>query len=111
MTDNNTEEASLSSNTVTIPAGSSYVTVSITSDGQPGTANITASAQGYVKGSDLVQGVLPWNDPNTLMEYFVPGTLLPNNASYNGALVVQLGYLNASTGILIPSIAFEPVTI
>ncbi len=97
LTDNNTQVADLSSTTVTIPAGSSYTTVSITSYGQPGTANITASAQGYVKGSTLVEGILPWDSPNTLMEYFVPGTLTPNDAVYNGALVVQLGYFNAST--------------
>ena len=111
LTDNNTEVASLSSNTVTIPAGSSYTTVELTSEGQPGTANITASAQGYEKGSDLVQGILPWNNANTLMEYFVPGTLLPDNATYNGALVVQLGYYNETTGSLIPSIADSPVTV
>ncbi len=111
LTDNNTEVADLSSNTVTIPAGSSYTTVTITSYGQTGTANITASAQGYVKGSDLVQGILPWDNPNTLMEYFVPGTLLPNNETYNGALVVQLGYFNASTDSTIPSIADSQTTI
>lgn len=111
LTDNNTEVAALSSNTVTIPAGSSYTTVTITSEGQPGTANITASAQGYVKGSDLVEGILPWNVPNTLMEYFVPSTLLPNNATYNGALVVQLGYFNSTTDTLVPSIAYSSVTV
>jgi hypothetical protein len=111
LTDNNTQVAGLSSNTITIPAGSSYTTVTITSGGQPGTANITASAQGYVKGSSLVQGILPWNVPNTLIEYFVPGTLLPNNATYNGALVVQLGYYNATTTSLVPSITANPITI
>lgn len=111
LTDNATAVADLSSNTVTIPAGSSYTTVTITSEGQPGTANITASAQGYEKGSDLVEGVLPWNNPNTLSEYFVPGTLLPNNATYNGALIVQLQYYNASAQTTVPAITFSPVTV
>lgn len=111
LTDNDTEVAELSSNTVTIPAGTSYTTVTITSYGQPGTANITASAQGYQKGSTLVQGVLPWNNPNMLSEYFVPGTLLPNNATYEGAMVVQLDFYNDTTQSIIPSVASSPVTI
>jgi len=111
LTSNNTAVASVSSTTITIPSGSSYTTITITSGGTVGSANITASAQGYLKGSLIVQSLLPATAPNELAEYFVPTTLLPNNATYGGALVVQLEFLNNTNGQTSPAIAQNSVTI
>ncbi len=111
LTTNNTAVADVSSTTQTIPSGSSYTTITITSGGGAGTANITASAQGYVKGSILVQAIAASPSPNELSEYFVPNTLLPNNATYSGALVVQLEFHNSTSGTTVPAVAQNPLSI
>ena len=74
---------------VTIPAGSTYATTVLVAQGEAGYANVTASAQGYVKGSALVTTSAPTYSPNSLAVYFAPNTLLPNNQVYNGTVVVE----------------------
>ena len=109
LTSDNTSVATISRTTVTIPAGSSYLTAILTSGGLNGSATITASAQGYVKGSLTILGVNPSTTPNALSEYFVPSTLLPNNTDYHNALVVQLA--SRINGSIVPAIAQNPITI
>ena len=41
----------------------------------------------------------------------MPSTLLPNNATYPGALVVQLQFYNSTSATTIPAVAQNPVTI
>jgi hypothetical protein len=74
---------------VTIPAGSTYATTLLVAEGEAGFANVTASAQGFEKGSALVTTSPPGDAPNSLAVYFAPSTLLPNNREYNGAVVVE----------------------
>lgn len=78
-----------------IPAGSSYTSVTLTSGGLPGNATITASAQGYLKGSATVTARLPATRPKSLAIFFAPGTLLPDNQNYGGAVVAEMQGLNS----------------
>ncbi len=55
---------------VTIPAGSTYATTTLVSEGDAGFANVTASAQGFVKGSALVTTSAPGKKPNSLVYLF-----------------------------------------
>ncbi|MGA2877124.1 MAG: hypothetical protein ABSE82_16535, partial [Nitrososphaerales archaeon] len=106
FTSNSTQVASVLNPIITIPAGASYTSITVQYGGSiclPGsnTANLTASAQGYVKGSIIVTclSAVPvgFGHPNlSLVDYFAPNTLLPNNATYPEVLVAQLSYTNGS---------------
>ena len=114
LTSNNTAVAVLPQPIITIPAGRSYATVILTGGGSAGFANITASAQGYVKGSSVV--VASPVDPikesaNQLQVYFAPDTLLPDNSSYSGAAVVALEYLNFTSGTIYPALSTSNVSV
>lgn len=102
LTSNNSAIATVSSPQVTIQAGNSYVTVSVSFGGYcPPTpnnaANLTASAQGYIKGSVILQCATPvvGNGDLSLVEYFAPNTLLPDNTTYHGVMVAQLQSLGS----------------
>jgi hypothetical protein len=105
ITSNNTLVGQVQSTLITIPRGQSYALVNVTSGGTPGTANITAAAQGYLKGSALLTADKPTGKmPNRLSVSFLPSTLLPNNQTYLDAAVVQLQWLNASSGASVPAV-------
>ena len=89
VTSSNSSVVEPVSTLVTIPAGSTYATTTLVSKGDAGFANVTASAQGFVKGSALVTTSAPGKNPNSLAVYFAPNTLLPNNQRYNGTVVVE----------------------
>ena len=88
---------------ITIPAGSWYTSVPIHGGGLAGKANITASAQGYLKGSSSVVAEHVTETPNQLGIYFATDTLMPNNVDYSNAVVVALQY-RASNGTIFPAI-------
>ena len=99
FTSNSSQVASVLNPIITIPAGASYTSITVqyeNSSCTPGhnTANLTASAQGYVKGSIIVSclSAVPVQptDSLSLVDYFAPNTLLPNNATYPDVLVAQL---------------------
>jgi hypothetical protein len=81
---------------VTIPAGLSYTSFMI-NGGAPGTATITASPQGYSSGSVLITVENPASSANSLAVSFAPQILLPNNATYNGMVAVQLEHCVGNT--------------
>ena len=95
---------------VTIPAGSTYATTTLVSEGDAGFANVTASAQGFVKGSALVTTSAPGKKPNSLAIYLVPNTLLPNDRSYNGTVVVEQQEA-FSNGSVIPAVSTNSTSI
>jgi hypothetical protein len=90
VTSNNTNVLVVPNPIVTIPAGSSYVSLTLNATNIPGVANITASAQGYLKGSVIISTIRAAGSPSQLGLSFAPNTLLPNNSTYPGAVVVEL---------------------
>ena len=113
ITSSNTSVAQVLDPTITIPAGSSYESITISAGGSPGVANITAAAQGYLKSSALVQAVKTVSKvtPNKLFVSFAPGILLPNDTRYEGAVIVELQWVNQSTGTVIPAYSTSGVTV
>lgn len=118
FTSSNISVVSVPSPIITIPAGSSYANITVQYGGScnaasapDSTANITASAQGYVKGSVIVTCSPASPSPNTLVEYFAPNTLLPNNAIYQNVVVAQLWYFPPSGSDLQPAPAITNSTI
>ncbi len=107
VTSDNTNVANPQSTTVTIPAGSSYATVIVKAGGTQGNATITASAQGYQKGSTLIT-TITGSTANSLSVSFVPGILLPNNGTYVGAVVIELESCTTSCS---PATSASPVTV
>ena len=106
LTSSDTSVAQLPSPIITIPAGSSYTTVSVKAGGSSGSSTITASAQGYQTGYASIGAVAAANTSATgLSVSFTPNTLLPDNATYAGAVVVEL----LSSGA--PVTATSPVTV
>ena len=104
VTSNATGVASVTSSLITIPQGHSYALVNVTSGGSAGVANITASAQGYIKGSALLTADAPGAKPaNALSVSFLPNTLLPNNQAYSDGAVVELQYIGGSAPIPVAS--------
>ena len=111
LTSSNTAVAEIPDSIITIPAGTSYATLTITGGGTPGTANITASAQGYLKGSANVVAALSADlEPNMLAVSFAPSTLLPDNSTYSGAVVVSLEHVDA-LGHVSPTVSSNDVTV
>ncbi|MHB8565871.1 MAG: hypothetical protein ACYC7D_05660 [Nitrososphaerales archaeon] len=104
VTSNDTGVVNISSPIVTIPEGQSYVSLQVYSGGNPGKANITASAQGYIKGSTIVNATNSITRPNQVALYFAPGTLLPDNRTYSGAIVEQLQYYDSTSKITSPAV-------
>ncbi|MGI0079897.1 MAG: hypothetical protein ACRECH_09760 [Nitrososphaerales archaeon] len=104
VTSNSTGVATVSgSSLITISQGQSYALLNVTSGGSAGVANITASAQGYLKGSALLSADAVGAKPaNRLSVSFLPNTLLPNNQVYSDAAVVELQYFNSATNIATP---------
>ena len=111
VTSNSTSVAIVSSSVISIPQGGSYALLNVTSGGATGVANITASAQGYLKGSVLLSADAPGSKPaNRLSVSFLPDTLLPNDQLYSDAAVVELQYFNSSLKAPIP-VASTGVTV
>ena len=114
LTSSNSQIINVPNSIVTIPAGASYASISVQFGGycplQPfNVANLTASAQGYVKGSVLLACQNAVVASNGLVEYFAPSTLLPNNETYPNVLVVQL--VNSDNGAISPAVAQSPITV
>ena len=109
LTSSNTNVANPQSTLVTIPAGSSYATVNVKAGTTIGVANITASAQGYLKGSTMITTSAATTTPNSLSLSFAPRILLPNNMTYVGAVVIELE--TCTTSGCSPATSASPVTV
>jgi hypothetical protein len=109
LTSSNSSVAQIKSSTLVIPAGDSYATASIQSGGQAGSANITASAQGYLKGSAILSAQSPLPGPTQLQVYFAPQTLLPDDSRYSQAAVAELQ--TVSNGVVYPATSTSNVEV
>jgi hypothetical protein len=103
---------------VFIPKGSSYVSFTIHPAGSctlpyPNycQATLTASAQGFVTGVATAKTQNAHGTANTILLSFAPTVLLPDNFVYQGAVVTQLAFFNASTSTYSPVTASTPQTI
>jgi len=109
LTSDNTNVAIVPNPIITIPAGSFSATVELRSGGTAGVATITASAQGYIKGSTVVTSEAASNAPNQVTVSFAPSTLLPNNQTYVGGIIVGLQTVNSSGTF--PAYSTSPITV
>jgi hypothetical protein len=105
VSSSNTSVGILESSLVTITKGQFYTTVTVRSGGAAGVTNITASAQGFIKGSSQLKAdASSGRAPNQLSVSFVPNILLPNNQPYWNGVVVELEYVDPVTGAAVPAV-------
>jgi hypothetical protein len=114
LTSNNTNVASPSATLLNITSGS-YGTEYLVAGGTVGTANITASAPGYLPAWFIVTARTPLlsgpNLRNYIVPYFAPREIASNNQNYPNMVVGALETLNVTSGLYYPNSASSPVQV
>ena len=108
LTSNNISVAKAPTSLLYIPAGWSYGTENITAGGNPGSALIKASAQGYLPATfNVTAKFAPTNlsgFTSALAPYFAPSAILSDNRTYPKIVVGEL-QATAANGTIYPEIA------